>query len=405
MLENKSLTVSQLTGYIKQLVDRDRLLSHVWVIGEISNYKLHSSGHMYFSLKDEEAVVKCVMFRSHAIRLKFRPEEGMRVLLKGRVSVYAPGGTYQIYGEEMSPDGTGSLYMAYEQLKNKLEELGLFDASRKKPLPFLPRSIGIITSPTGAVIRDMAHVLNRRYTNARVIVYPSAVQGPEASRNLIRGLQCFNRLKNVDVIVLARGGGSLEDLWPFNDEGLAYAIAQSEIPVVSAVGHETDYTIADFVADLRAPTPSAAAELIMPEKAQVAQGLKNTERRLVQALISGLGRERLRVLNLANARSFTRPYDGVNRERQLLDTLEMRLAGSTSLMIERARSQLGAQAGKLQSMSPLEVLKRGYAVAAKANGTVIRTVREIEEDETLRITLADGCVEAKVVGLPGKKDN
>ncbi len=240
---SKALTVTELTVYIKQLIDSDMLLSDIMVTGEISNFKAHTSGHIYFSLKDKDSVIKCVMFRTYNSRLKFRPEEGMRVIAAGYVSVYPQGGTYQLYVEDMQPDGTGALYLAYEQLKKKLESMGLFDISRKKPIPLLPRTIGVITSPTGAVIRDITNILNRRYPNNRVILYPSAVQGTDAPAQLIKGIRCFNELKNVDVIILARGGGSLEDLWAFNDEGLAMAIAGSEIPVISAVGHETDYSI------------------------------------------------------------------------------------------------------------------------------------------------------------------
>ena len=274
----RTLTVTELTTYIKQLVDSDMLLSNVWVTGEISNYKHHTSGHMYFSLKDQGAVIKCVMFRTQNSRLKFRPEEGMRVLARGYVSVYPQGGAYQLYVDDMQPDGIGALYMAFEQLKKKLEAQGLFDAGRKKKIPELPRAVGVITSPTGAVIRDIIHVLNRRYPNTRIFIYSAAVQGPEAAGQLIEGIRCFNTKKNVDVIILARGGGSIEDLWPFNDEDLAIAISKSEIPIISAVGHETDYSISDYVADLRAPTPSAAAELVMPEKKALKEALATNEK-------------------------------------------------------------------------------------------------------------------------------
>ena len=283
-----NLTVRELTAYIKQLVDSDMLLSNVSVSGEISNFKHHSSGHMYFSLKDQDAVIRCVMFRTYNARMKFIPEEGMKVIVRGYVSVYAPGGTYQLYAEEMQPDGTGSLYLAFEQLKRKLEAQGWFARERKKPIPRLPRAIGIVTSPTGAVIRDILNVLQRRYPNIRVIIYPSAVQGNDAPAQLARGIRYFNGERNVDVIILARGGGSIEDLWPFNDEGLAYAIYDSQIPIISAVGHETDFSISDFVADLRAPTPSAAAELAVPEKAVMKERLIIYEKNLISSLLMKL---------------------------------------------------------------------------------------------------------------------
>ncbi len=390
---NHTLTVSELTGYIKQLVDNDRLLSHVWVIGEISNFKAHSSGHMYFSLKDEGAVIKAVMFKSQNSRLKFRPEEGMRVIARGYVSVYAQGGAYQLYVDDMQPDGTGALYMAFEQLKQKLEAQGFFDPSRKKPIPRLPKAIGVITSPTGAVIRDITHILNRRYPNARVIIYGSAVQGAEAPPQLIKGIQCFNRLKNVEVIILARGGGSLEDLWPFNDEGLARAILESEIPIISAVGHETDYSISDFVADLRAPTPSAAAEMVMPEKEALKQELMKMERRLSVSLKHRLNKERERLLRLKNSRSLQRPLEAINQKRLRLDMLEQQLISHSRSKVEKTRAALQLAAGKLNALSPLTVLSRGYAVVHDLKGEVIKSTKHLKPGDPLRITVKDGRFE------------
>ncbi len=387
---NRSLTVSELTGYIKQLVDNDMLLSHVWVVGEISNYKYHTSGHMYFSLKDEGAVIKSVMFKTQNSRLKFRPEEGMRVIVRGYVSVYSMGGAYQLYVDEMQPDGTGALYLAFEQLKKKLEALGLFEASRKKPLPLLPGAVGVITSPTGAVIRDITQILMRRYPNARVVLYGSAVQGSEAPSQLIRGIRCFNALRNVDVIILARGGGSLEDLWPFNDEELARTILDSDIPIISAVGHETDFSISDFVADLRAPTPSAAAEMVMPEKKALKEGLNILEKRLSTSLIHRLRREYDNLLRLKNARSLQRPLEIVNQRRQQLDRLEQRIIQSNRIIMERARACLGLAAGRLNALSPLTVLGRGYALVQKEDGSLLRTIKDLNGGDQLQVTIADG---------------
>lgn len=386
----KALTVTELTTYIKQLVDSDMLLSHVSVTGEISNFKRHSSGHLYFSLKDQDAVIRCVMFRTHNLRMKFMPEEGMKVIVRGYVSVYAPGGTYQLYAEDMQPDGTGSLYLAFEQMKQRLEALGWFAAERKKPIPRLPRAIGIVTSPTGAVIRDMLNVLQRRYPNIRVILYPSAVQGIDAPAQLVRGIRYFNDVKNVDVIILARGGGSLEDLWPFNDEGLARAIYESGIPVISAVGHETDFSISDFVADLRAPTPSAAAELVIPEKTAMKERLTIYEKSLVNSLLSGLKRERERIKGLSSARSLTRPYERVDSLRQLLDgrLRELVLLGRSKL--EKHRSVLGNLAGRLDALSPLTVLSRGYAIAQKEDGTVIKSIRGLKPGDRITVRVAEG---------------
>jgi len=386
----KALTVTELTTYIKQLVDSDMLLSNVWVTGEISNYKFHTSGHMYFSLKDQGAVIKCVMFRTQNIRLKFRPEEGMRVLVRGYVSVYPLGGSYQLYVDSMQPDGTGALYMAFEQLKKKLEAQGLFDATRKKKIPMLPRAIGVITSPTGAVIRDIIHVLNRRYPNTRVIVYGAAVQGAEAAMQLADGIRYFNKVKNVDVIILARGGGSLEDLWPFNEESLAIAVSKSEIPIISAVGHETDYSISDFVADLRAPTPSAAAELVMPEKKALQEALATYEKRLLNCLLFSLKKERDRLSRLQNTRCLKKPMELINQKRQSLDTLERSLILHGRTRVDRYRTTLKTTIAKLNALSPLTVLSRGYGVIQDEAGRLIRSVKGLEPGDKLVITVSDG---------------
>lgn len=391
---DKTMTVTELTTYIKQLVDSDMLLSNVWITGEISNYKFHTSGHMYFSLKDQGAVIKCVMFRTQNSRLKFRPEEGMRVIARGYVSVYPQGGSYQLYVDAMQPDGTGALYMAFEQLKIKLESQGLFDESRKKKIPLLPNAIGVITSPTGAVIKDITQILNRRYYNTRLIVYGSAVQGAEAPAQLIEGIRYFNKKKNVDVIILARGGGSLEDLWPFNDEKLAIAISQSEIPVISAVGHETDFSISDFVADLRAPTPSAAAELVMPEKKALKDALSLVEKRLINCLTNGLKRERDRLARLQSARSLQKPLDIINQKRQSMDTIERNLILLGRTGLERARNSLKTAIAQLNALSPLTVLSRGYGVIHDVDGRLIRSVKKLKSGDKLVITMTDGKFEA-----------
>lgn len=385
-----NLTVRELTAYIKQMMDSDLLLSNVSVTGEISNFKRHSSGHMYFSLKDQDAVIRCVMFRTYNARIRFMPEEGMQVIVRGYVSVYAPGGNYQLYVEEMQPDGTGSLYLAFEQLKRKLEALGWFAQERKKPLPRLPRAIGIVTSPTGAVIRDMMNVMLRRYPNVRVIIYPSLVQGEEAPAQLIRGLKYFNAEKNVDVVILARGGGSLEDLWPFNDEGLARAIHESEIPVISAVGHETDFSISDFVADLRAPTPSAAAELVVPEKSALKERLAIYEKSLVNSLLMRLKRERERLAGLSSARSLTRPYERVDALRQQLDGRFRELVLLSRSELEKHRSALGSLAGRLDALSPLTVLSRGYAIAQREDGSIIKSIKAMKSGDRITVRVADG---------------
>jgi exodeoxyribonuclease VII large subunit len=390
MTMNKAMTVSELTIYIKRLVDSDMLLSDILVTGEISNFKAHTSGHMYFSLKDKDSVVKCVMFRAQNSRLRFMPEEGMKVIARGYISVYTQGGVYQLYVDDMQPDGTGALYMAFEQLKKKLESRGLFEISRKKPIPMLPRAIGIITSPTGAVIRDMTNILNRRYPNNRVILYGSAVQGTEAPAQLIKGIKCFNSLRNVDVIILARGGGSLEDLWAFNDERLALAISESEIPIISAVGHETDFSISDFVADLRAPTPSAAAELVVPEKQILTDKLDTYKKRLTNSLSQRSKKERERIHKISKSRSLNKPLDFINQKRQMIDSLERSLCLHGKAKVERLWASLRIAAGKLNALSPLTVLSRGYGMIKKEDGTTVRSVKGLVPGDRLIITVADG---------------
>ena len=318
----------------------------------------------------------------------------MPVIIRGYVSVYSQGGAYQLYADEMQPDGTGALFFAFEQLKNKLEKDGYFDASRKKPIPRLPKAIGVITSPTGAVIKDITQILNRRYTNSRLIIYGTKVQGSDAASQIVKGIECFNNLKNVDVIILARGGGSLEDLWPFNEEGLALAIFKSKIPIISAVGHETDFSISDFVADLRAPTPSAAAEMVMPEKIALKQELERVEQRLSAALTHKLKIERNRLLRLENSRTLLRPKELINHKRQKLDIVEQLLIQINHSRLERAKSVLSLSTGRLNALSPLTVLSRGYAVVQNESCEIIKSSNGIKKGDNIIVTVADGKFEA-----------
>ena len=315
------ISVTQLTRYIKRLFSFDNILSDVCVIGEISNFKLHSSGHMYFTLKDEYSVIKCVMFKSQNQMLKFKPKDGLMVIVRGYVSIYEAGGSYQLYPEYMEPAGLGNLYLAYEQLKEKLEKEGLFRPEAKKKIPYLPRSIAVVTSPTGAVIRDIMNVLFRRFPNAVLKLYPVQVQGEDAARQIACALDFINRHNAADVIIIARGGGSLEELWPFNEEIVARSIYRSGIPVISAVGHETDYSIADFVADLRAPTPSAAAELVVPEKEVLVKAIMDLQLRLKKALTNRIRCERLRLEQLMKSPSMRHPLDKINQKKMDLEIL------------------------------------------------------------------------------------
>ncbi len=385
-----AVTVTELNGHIKQALDGDRFLSDIFVKGEISNFKRHSTGHFYFSLKDEESLLRAVMFRSSAAKLPFVPENGMKVIAHGRVSSFVRDGQYQLYSDSMEPDGIGALYIAYEQLKRKLESEGLFSESRKKPLPKIPARIGIITSPTGAAIRDMINVTGRRFPYAKVILYPALVQGPDAPADLIKGVKYFNSADVADVIIIGRGGGSMEDLWAFNNERLAYAIAESRVPVISAVGHETDFTICDFVSDRRAPTPSAAAEIAAPDTEELKNKFFNVikhEAIAVSRLISSV-RERV---NLCAASPMLRdPKKYVDEKRMAAMMATERLISAESSAISRAKLSLGSCAAKLEALSPLGVMSRGYSVVKNLDGAVVGSVEKLIKGDGLTIRLSDG---------------
>jgi exodeoxyribonuclease VII large subunit len=384
------LSVSQLTRYIKRLFSFDNILSNVCVTGEISNFKLHSSGHMYFTLKDEQSVIKCVMFKTQNQRLRFRPEDGLKVVVRGYVSIYEAGGTYQLYPETMEPDGLGNLYLAFEQLKQKLEREGLFNPERKKKLPFLPKSIAVITSPTGAVIQDIMNVLFRRYPNAVLKIFPVMVQGEGAAKQIAAALDFVNRFRAAEVVIIARGGGSLEELWPFNEEILARSIFNSEIPVISAVGHETDYSIADFVADLRAPTPSAAAELVVPEKEILVKKLTELKLQLKRALVGKIQLERHKLDQLMKSPSLRHPMDKVNQKKMDLEILKRNLEHGIHRKLDVAKAQLSLICGKLDMLSPLMVLSRGYSITRDIREKIIKSVSELHEGDELDIILSDG---------------
>ena len=386
------LSVSQLTRYIKRLFSFDNVLSNVCVTGEISNFKLHSSGHMYFTLKDEQSVIKCVMFKTQNQRLRFRPEDGLKVIIRGYVSIYEAGGSYQLYPETMEPDGLGNLYLAYEQLRQKLEREGLFNPERKKKLPFLPKSIAVITSPTGAVIQDIMNVLFRRYPNTVLKIFPVMVQGEGASRQIANAPAFINRFRAAQVIIIARGGGSLEELWPFNEEILARSIFHSDIPVISAIGHETDYSIADFVADLRAPTPSAAAELVVPEKEVLIKRLAELKLQLKRVLVGRIQQERQRLEQLMKSPSLRHPMDKVNQKKMDLEVLKKNLEHGIKRKIESSNAALSLLCGKLDMLSPLMVLSRGYSITRDMKEQIIKSVRELHEGDELEIILSDGTV-------------
>lgn len=389
------LSVGILNDYVKMMLEGNDVLSDVYIRGEISNFTNHyKTGHYYFTLKDETGALRAVMFRSYASRLPFVPENGMKVLVHGRVTVYVRDGQYQLNADGMQPDGIGALYVAFEQLKAKLAAEGLFDEARKRPLPRMPMRIGIITSPTGAAIHDMTNILGRRFPLCEPILYPSLVQGAGAPAQLIRGLAYFNDINPVDVIIIGRGGGSMEDLFAFNDEGLARAVAASRIPTISAVGHESDFTICDFVADRRAPTPSAAAELAVPEKGELRRGLENVLTRMRQSMTASIGSARERVNALGTSRALSTPYRFVEDMRMTVGQTALALDRGMALCTERARGSFLQLGAKLEALSPLAILSRGYAVARK-EGKPLVSVASVEAGDELRLTLADGEVYAR----------
>ena len=398
MNTNNALSVSQLNKYIKALMDGDDVLNYVTLRGEISNFKHHSSGHMYFTLKDEASEIAAVMFKGAAAKLAFRPQTGMKVIAYGKVSVYETSGKYQIYVNAMTDDGKGAMYEEFKRLYLKLRAEGLFDESRKRPLPKFPKRIGIVTSPTGAAIRDMINVTGRRYPSAEIVLCPSAVQGAEAPAELIRGLALLNAIGNCDVIIIGRGGGSAEDLWAFNDEELARAVAASPTPVISAVGHEIDNSICDFAADKRAPTPSAAAELAVPDRAALMQAVDNRSDRLdglVDGILEGY-RERLenryRQIMLASPKA--RIENAKGRIKHGAQLIEERM----DALLEKRRLRLSGLVGRLEGINPLAVLGRGYSVTMDESGHVISSAERVGEGDSISVLVSDGVIKARVEG-------
>ena len=360
------LTVTQLNTYLKARLEEDPRLASVFVVGEISNFTNHyRSGHLYFSLKDERSVLRCVMFARSAARLRFAPDDGMRVLARGRVSLYEASGQYQLYVEDLQPDGLGALSLAYEQLKARLEKEGLFAPERKQTLPRFPQRIGVITSPTGAAVHDILTILGRRWPLAEIVFSGVQVQGEGAAEQIARAVRRMNELNAADVLIVGRGGGSLEDLWAFNEEIVARAVASSRIPVISAVGHETDFTICDFAADLRAPTPSAAAELAAPDAMELMASLRYQRERLLSLITAKTASLEQRLDMLSSSRSLRDPLRMAAVRREKLDQLHDRLAAAAVRSLSERQNSLGALAGKLQALSPLSVLARGYAIAEK----------------------------------------
>ena len=396
MDERHVFTVTELNHCVKDLVEAVPAFSDLLLRGEISNYKVYPSGHHYFTLKDSESALRCVMFKGSAMKLRFKPENGMQVIASGRISVYPRDGAYQLYCSGLSADGVGDLYVAFEQLKEKLYREGLFDPAHKKPLPRFPRRIAIVTSSAGAAVHDMIRILRRRYPIAKVLLLPVRVQGVEAPPEIVGAIRYANRYQLADVLITGRGGGSLEDLWAFNDERVARAIYESEIPVISAVGHEPDVAISDFVADRRASTPSNAAEIAVPDQAELWKRLDSAGRAMAQGALNTLEKADAQWKTLASKRVLTDPMAFVDDRRMQLDSVQQRMGLTAHRQLSRRQQRFATLAASLDALSPLKVLGRGYAMAQTTDGTVLRTSQQVQEGDRIHVRLGQGALDCTV---------
>ncbi len=394
--ENMAVSVTELNRYIKEKIASDEALANIIVKGEISNFKNHYTGHMYFTLKDENSLIKCIMFKTYAQKLNFMPKDGMKVFVLGGVSVFERDGVYQIYVKAMQEDGIGALYRKYEELKKELEQKGLFSQSHKKPIPKMPKVIGVLTSQTGSVIRDIINVSTRRNPNVYIRLLPVPVQGEDAAPQIVDGIRKMNKEKLADVIILARGGGSLEDLWPFNEEIVANAIYESEIPIISAVGHETDFTIADFVADLRAPTPSAAAELAVPDIYEINQKINLYQNRLRLSLNKKLEIMKLRYEKCISSRVFKEPTRMIEDYYLKVDNQIKKLEKNIKEKEQNEKQKYIKLVAKLDTLSPLKTLSRGYSIVESEN-KIVKSVKELKKGQNIEIRLTDGKAQAQVI--------
>ncbi len=393
-------SVTELNNFVKSLLDNNENLKNVFVTGEISNFKNHYSGHMYMTIKDEGGAIKAVMFSSYASRLKFVPENGMKVIIFGSVSLYNKDGSYQLYITDMQPDGIGALNLAYEQLKEKLSKEGLFNPENKKTIPLFPQKIGVATAPDGAAVRDIFSVLKRRFPLAEIVFCPVAVQGASAALEIANAIKLFNENNACDVLIIGRGGGSLEDLWAFNEEIVAREIFESEIPIISAVGHETDFTIADFVADLRAPTPSAAAELAVPDIIELKSDLLGLKQHLTVLMKNRFNYEREYLENAEKRLSILSPANKILNSRQELSNLYEKIVNLVEIKLNNEKSKISVLSGKLNALSPLDVLSRGYSISYK-NGSPITSVKDVENGDNIKVKVTDGEIFACVTELKG----
>ncbi|MEN6412554.1 MAG: exodeoxyribonuclease VII large subunit [Veillonellales bacterium] len=390
-------SVSQVTAYIKNLFDHDLKLVSVFVKGEVSNFKQHHSGHCYFTLKDNNATIRAVMFKSRAQFLKFEPQDGLKVLAGGRITVFERDGQYQLYVDNLVPQGVGELSLAFAQLKEKLSREGLFAEERKKKLPLLPKAVGIITSPTGAAVKDIITVSKRRFSGVPLILFPVQVQGAEAPRQIAQAIKVLNNRGGIDVIIVGRGGGSLEELWAFNEEIVVRAVAESDVPVVSAVGHQTDFTLTDFAADIRAATPSQAAEIVIPDARELYRYVQSMRNMLEANILNVIKKMRLRLEQYSSSRVMTHPADLLTAKQQLLDNSRQRLEQALQYKIRDAKHIFTIAAEKLAILSPLAVLSRGYSVLRNQDGRIIRTYNDINIGQKLEVVLYKGAITVEVL--------
>ena len=395
-MQIKVLSVSEVNSYIKRILTNDPILHNIRVKGEISNLKIHNSGHVYFTLKDNLSKINCVMFKAHSDKLKFGLEEGLKVNIKGYISIYERDGQYQLYVNEIEPQGVGALFLAFQQLKERLEKEGLFDNRNKKKLPFMPRKIAIVTSPTGAAIRDVISVIKRRMPRTELLIFPTQVQGEGASASIARGIHLCNSFEDIDLIITGRGGGSIEELWAFNEEIVARAIYESSIPIISAVGHETDFTIADFVADLRAPTPSAAAEIAVPDIREVKELINTLNKRLCYSMSSRIKDKRNRLELFKHSYSYKYPYAHVYDRRQRLDRMLEDIKKLVNNKLQISQTTLKNYGERLHSLSPLSIMSRGYSIAKNEEGNIIKSITQVKIDEDLSLYLMDGEITCNV---------
>lgn len=394
----KFLTVTQINTYIKDLMDKDELLTYVYLKGEISNFTNHyKSGHFYFSLKDETGVISAVMFKSSADKIKFQPKDGMKVFAVGKVTTFVRDGRYQIYVTSMEPDGVGALYVAFEQLKEKLSKEGLFDIDHKLPIPKIPTKVGVVTSSTGAAVRDIINIISRRFPVAEIILYPVLVQGENCASSVISALDYFEKNKNVDVIILGRGGGSIEDLWGFNNEDLARKIYSLTIPTISAVGHEIDFTISDFVSDMRAPTPSAAAEICVPDINELKRKIDNVKNYIKMNLDKKINQGYERLNSLKNSKVLLNPVAAIEIKRMTLDFQTDGLLNSQKIRLSKEKEKFSALASKLEALNPMSILLRGYSVSKNKDGKVIESVVDVNKGDFIEIDLKDGKLNCQTV--------